>query len=395
VKALKFPKTKKGRIALAVIVLWGLVKVSLFFFPWPRYIARATWEEAKILWRRTPIEEVIAQKKAPPNDLAKLRLVLEARRFAVESLGLPAGEAFTQYSRVDRDTLVLLLSAARRDTLALHRWWFPVVGWVPYKGYFDFGDAHAAQGTFETRGYDTDVRPASAFSTLGWFDDPLLSTTLRQDSISLVNTVIHELTHNRIFVKGAVDFNESFASFVGSRGSQEFYHAREDSAAVATIALRWQDEQTRATNIARLLASLDSAYNEHPGDSVARVAAHDSVYARATRELVDSLTRTRGDSIAQLVRQRLRLNNATLLARRVYGNNLPFFDSLYAAMRSDLRATIDSVVKVAAGSEDPFQAVRLLLSRSKAKSSTADEREQTTDARGQNSLLATKQRSPR
>jgi len=296
--------------------------------------------------------------------LARLRLVLEARRFAVESLGLPAGEAFTQYSRVDRDTLVLLLSAARRDTLALHRWWFPVVGWVPYKGYFDFGDAHAAQGTFETRGFDTDVRPASAFSTLGWFDDPLLSTTLRQDSISLVNTVIHELTHNKIFVKGAVDFNESFASFVGSRGSQEFYRARDDSAAVATIELRWQDEQTRATNIARLLASLDSAYKEHPGDSVARVIAHDSVYARATRELLDSLTRTRGDSVAQLVRQRLRLNNATLLARRVYGNNLPFFDSLYAAMGSDLRATIDSVVKVAAGSEDPFEAVRALLRRS-------------------------------
>jgi predicted aminopeptidase len=364
VKALKFPKTKKGRIALAVIVLWGLVKVSLFFFPWPRYIARATWEEAKILWRRTPIEEVIAGKKAPPNELARLRLVLDARRFAVESLGLPAGEAFTQYSRVDRDTLVLLLSAARRDTLALHRWWFPVVGWVPYKGYFDFGDAHVAQGTFETRGYDTDVRPASAFSTLGWFDDPLLSTSLRQDSISLVNTVIHELTHNKIFVKGAVDFNESFASFVGSRGSQEFYRARDDSASAATIELRWQDERTRATNIARLLASLDSAYREHPGDSVARVIAHDSVYARATRELFDSLTRTRGDSVAQLVRQRLRLNNATLLARRVYGNRLPLFDSVYVALGNNLRVTVDSVVSVAAGSKDPFEAIRALLRRS-------------------------------
>lgn len=375
-KALKLPKTKKGRIALAVIVLWGLVKVSLFFFPWPRYIARATWDEAKILWRRTPIEEVIAEKKALPNELAKLRLVLEARRFAVDSLGFPAGAAFTQYSRVDRDTLVLLLSAARRDTLALHRWWFPVVGWVPYKGYFDFDDARAAQGKFEARGYDTDLRPASAFSTLGWFDDPLLSTTLRQDSISLVNTVIHELTHNKIFVKGAVDFNESFASFVGSRGSQEFYRTRDESAASATIEQRWQDEQARATYIARLLASLDSAYKAHPGDSAGRVTAHDSVYARATRELVDSLTRTRGDSIAQLVRQRLRLNNATLLARRVYGNNLPLFDSVYVALDRDLRATVDSVVAVASGAKDPFAAVRGFLARTHINSSTADTRGQ-------------------
>jgi len=376
VKALKFPKTKKGRIVLALIVLWGLVKVSLFFFPWPRYIARATWEEAKILWRRTAIEEVIAEQKAPPNELAKLRLVLEARRFAVDSLGLPAGEAFTQYSRVDRDTLVLLLSAARRDTLALHTWWFPVVGWVPYKGYFDFADAHDAQRKFDRNGYDTDLRPASAFSTLGWFDDPLLSTTLRQDSVSLVNTVLHELTHNRIFVKGAVEFNESFASFVGSRGSAEFYRARGDSGAVATIEQRWQDEQTRAGYVSRLLASLDSAYAGHPADSVARVVAHDTVYARATTQLVDSLTKTRGDSVAQLVRQHLRLNNATLLARRVYGNRLPLFDSVYAALNANLRATVDSVVRVAADAKDPFAAVRGLLGRTKINNSTTDTRGQ-------------------
>ena len=375
-KALKFPKTKKGRIALAVIVLWGLVKVSLFFFPWPRYIARATWEEAKILWRRTPIERVLAAKREPPNELVKLALVLEARQFAVDSLRLPAGESFAKYSRVDRDTLLLLLSAARRDTLALHRWWFPVVGWVPYKGYFDFADAHAAQRKFDANGYDTDLRPASAFSTLGWFDDPLLSTTLRQDSISLVNTVFHELTHNRIFVKGAVEFNESFASFVGSRGSAEFYRARGDSAAVATIEQRWKDEQVRAEYVASLLAALDSAYKAHGADSLARVIAHDTVYARATTQLVDSLTRTRGDSVAQLVRSRLRLNNATLLARRVYGNRLPLFDSVHAALNTSLRATVDSVVRVAADAKDPFAAVRGLLGRTKINNSTAETRGQ-------------------
>jgi predicted aminopeptidase len=375
VKPFKLPKTKKGRIVLTAIVLWGLVKMSLFFFPWPRYIARATWEEAKILWRRTPIENVIAEKRAPPNELAKLAVVLDARRFAVDSLGLPAGKAFTKYSRLDRDTLLLLLSAARRDTLVLYRWWFPVVGWVPYKGFFDFARAHGAQGRFEAKGYDTDLRPASAFSTLGWFDDPLLSTTLRQDSVSLVNTVIHELTHNKIFVKGAVDFNESFASFIGSRGSQAFYRAHGDTGAVAIAEQRWADQQAYARYVTRLLASLDSAYGAHPGDSVARVIAHDSVYARATAQLVDSLTRTYGDSVAQRVRQRLHLNNATLLARRVYGNNLPLFDSVYAALGNNLRATIDSVVSVAAGSKDPFAAVRDLMRRASGlKSGNADGR---------------------
>lgn len=353
------------------------MKVSLFFLPWPRYIARAAWEEGKILWRRTPIERVLTERRLPPNELAKLSLVLDARRFATESVGLPAGKHFTRFSRVDRDTLVLLLSAARRDTLALHRWWFPIVGRVPYKGYFDFEDALGAARDFERRGYDTEVRPASAFSTLGWFDDPLLSTSLRQDSISLVNTVLHELTHNRLFVKGEVDFNESFASFVGSRGGAAYFRARGDTAALRTIDQRWEDEKTRNAYLARLLASLDSAYAAHPGDSLARVSAREIIYARAIDQLVDGLTKVQGDSAARRVRLRLRLNNASLLARRVYGRDLALFDSLHAALGGDIKALVDSIVSVTAGAGNPFDAVRALLQRANGrKGSAANERGQ-------------------
>jgi predicted aminopeptidase len=391
----KLPKTTRARVVLGAVALWGAIKVSVFLLPLPRYIARAGWEEWKILRRREEIERVISDTTWPPNERAKLSLVLEARRFATDSLGLPAGDLFTQFSRVDSDTLVLLVSAARRDTLALHTWWFPIVGRVPYKGYFDFEDALADARRFEQRGYDTDVRPASAFSTLGWFDDPLLSTTLRQDSISLVNTVLHELTHNRVFLKGRVEFNESLASFVGSRGAAEFFRARGDSVALRVIAVRWEDEKTRAAYIARLLAALDSAYAAHPGDSLGRVRARDTVYARATAQLVDSLTRTRGDSVARRVQARLRYNNATLLARRVYGKNLSLFDSVHAALGGDLRIVVDSVVAAAARSEEPFEAVRDLLRRATTKSVSADERGQPHDERGRNDLLTTKPKSPR
>ncbi len=364
---------------LAAIVLWGLLKVSAFLLPLPRYIARAGWEEWKILRRREPIERVIADAKRPPNERAKLSLVLEARRFAIDSLGLPEGEQFTQFSRVDRDTLVLLLSAARRDTLALHTWWFPIVGRVPYKGYFNFGAARQDSMDFEERGYDTDLRPAAAFSTLGWFDDPLLSTTLRQDSISLVTTVVHELTHNRLFVKGQVEFNESLAAFVGSRGAAAFFHARGDSEALKVIEQRWEDEKRRAAYVARLLAALDSAYSAHPGDRAARLQARDTVYARAMAHLADSLTTLREDSLARRVQVRLRFNNASLLARRVYGKNLPLFDSVHAALGDDLRRTVDSVVAVAASEQDPFAAVRGLLGRATIKSESADKRGQLQD----------------
>ncbi|MGQ0641008.1 MAG: aminopeptidase [Gemmatimonadaceae bacterium] len=364
------PKTAGGWTARSVLLLLGLLSL----LPLPRYVARAAWEEWKILRVREPIERVLADLQLPPNERSKLALVLAARTFASESLGLPAQENFTQFSRLDRDTLVLVLSAARRDTLALHTWWFPIVGRVPYKGYFDFQAALSEARVFERRGYDIDLRPAAAFSTLGWFDDPLLSTTLRQDSIALVNTVVHELTHNRLFVKGHVEFNESFASFVGSRGSAAFFRARGDSAALKIIAQRWEDEQLRATYVAGLFAALDSAYSAHPGDSLARVRARDSVYARAMAQLVDSLTRDRSDSVAHRVQLRMRFNNASLLARRVYGRNLPLFDSVFAALGSALRPTIDSVAAVAGSATEPFAAVRDLLKRARTNSLATDER---------------------
>ena len=111
-----------------------------------RYLARGAFAEAKILARRQPIAQLAADSTTPPAMRAKLRLVLEARRFAVDSLGLPAKESFTQYTKLEHDTLVLVLSGAYRDELRPVTWWFPVVGRVPYKGFFDFAEAQAGRG---------------------------------------------------------------------------------------------------------------------------------------------------------------------------------------------------------------------------------------------------------
>jgi predicted aminopeptidase len=128
--------------------------------------------------------------------------LLAAREYARDSLRLRTKESFTTYSRLDKDTLVLVLSAAYRDRLEPYTWWFPIVGRVPYKGYFDFDAARRTARKFYEDGYDVSLRPSDAFSTLGWFNDPLLSTSLRRDSVDLANTVIHELTHNTFLRAG-------------------------------------------------------------------------------------------------------------------------------------------------------------------------------------------------
>ena len=275
-------------------ILAGLTGLALIVFlltPTGCYLSRAGWEEAKILAGRRRIVRLVDDPTTDPPTRARLQLVLQARGFAADSIKLRTGESFTTYSHLERDTLVLVVSGAYRDRLEPYTWWFPIVGRVPYKGFFDFDAAKDLARDLERRGYDTYVRPSAAFSTLGWFNDPLLSTTLRLDSINLANTVIHEVTHNTFYKAGQAVFNESFANFVGARGAAWFFRTRGDSAAAAFADADWEDDKRMGAFWASLYRSLDSAYKEHPGDSAraTRLAARDSVYARGRVHLILSL----------------------------------------------------------------------------------------------------------
>ena len=158
--------------AVLALLLFGVAVLALT--PTGRYLLRGAWEESKILWHRRPIRDMIADSTSTPALRDKLKLVLAARAFAGDSLGLKARESFTTFSPAGRDTLTLVVSAAYRDKLKAYTWWFPVVGRVPYKGYFDFDEARREERLLHDRGFDTRLGAVSAFSTLGWFNDPLL-----------------------------------------------------------------------------------------------------------------------------------------------------------------------------------------------------------------------------
>jgi predicted aminopeptidase len=353
------------RLALRIVIgLTLLLLVAVGGTPLGRYLLRAGYEEARILLRRQPIAELLSDRATPPALRDRLRLVEAARRFAVDSLGLEAGESFTTYARLDRDTLVLVLSAAWRDRLEAYRWWFPLVGRLPYKGFFDPARAQRERERFAAMGFDTYLRPASAFSTLGWFNDPLLSTTVRGDTTWLVNTVIHELSHNTLFVAGNAEFSESFASFIGTRGAERFFRSRGADSAAARVVADWHDDQALGAFWARTAAALDSAYAQWPTDSAARVVARDTVYARARVLLVDSV----GPSLARTPRawlERLPLDNAALLARRTYARDLDVFDSVFVRQGGDVRRAIGAIRDAVRGRAHPFEAIRMLARRTR------------------------------
>jgi predicted aminopeptidase len=349
----------KGRWILRVAAALLLVVAGyLALSPTGRYLVRAAVAEGSILARRRPIVAMVQDSSTSPRIAAKLRLVLAARAFAADSVGLRAKESFTTYSQLDRDTLVLVLSGAYRDRLVAKTWWFPIVGSVPYKGFFDFDLARASARALDAEGFDVYLRPSAAFSTLGWFNDPLLSTSLRADSIDLVDTVIHELTHNTYYASGQAVFNESFANFVGARGSAWFFRTRGSPAAADEADARWSDEKTMSRFWAALYKSVDSAFKAHPTDSTARLAARDTVYARARRELVDVLG-PQLRTIGPRVLERLRLDNAALLAHKIYDTDLDAFDAVWERQGRDLRRAVVRIIELAKSRpKDPFTALR-------------------------------------
>jgi len=338
-------RVRWGGVGIVLLAILGGLAVLAAATPSGRYLARAGWEEAKILRGRRDIARMVRDSAVSPVVRGKLQLVLAARAYAAESLGLPAKQSFTQFTQLATDTLVLVLSGAARDTLAPVTWWFPIVGRVPYKGYFDVREAQREEQRLRDAGYDTYLRPSPAFSTLGWFNDPLLSTTLASDSSDIANTVVHELTHNRFYAPGGAIFNESFANFVGARGGAAFFRSRGDTVNAVRTEQRWEDEKRLGAFWTRVKDSLELAYAAHPGPEgrAPRLAARDSVYGWARRQLVDSV----GPQLRTFpawYAARVRLDNAALLARRVYMSDLAGFDRVWEGQGRDLKATIAKLI---------------------------------------------------
>ena len=202
------------------------------------YITRGAYEEARILWNRKPIAQVIANPELVPEIRTRLETVLAVRGFARDHLGLRVGGAYTTVSPVDKGAIVYVVMAAPRDSLEPYEWWFPIVGAVPYRGYFNEDEARALATEMEAKGYDTMVRPAVAFSSLGFFDDPLLSNLLRLDKVELAGVITHELFHRTYFLPSNVMFDESAANYVGTRGAVEFFKQSEGDSATDTVAAR-------------------------------------------------------------------------------------------------------------------------------------------------------------
>jgi len=207
-------------------VFLALLFVVLFLTLWKWKLVVYGVEQAKgqlhIVWNAKPVEEYLKDPACPDSLKQKLALIDRIRKYAIDSLGLKDTRNYKTLYDQKGEEVMWVVMASKPFRLEAKQWTFPIVGSVPYKGFFDREKALRLRENLEKEGWDVNIRNPDGWSTLGWFTDPILSEMLARSAGDLANLIIHEMSHATIFVKDSIDFNENLATFIGDRGTEKF-----------------------------------------------------------------------------------------------------------------------------------------------------------------------------
>lgn len=313
------------------------------------YFGQAVRGHCQIMHRQQPIPELLQQPQTPKPLRAKLQLILAMREFAQQELKLPVNGHYLRYADLRRDYVVWNVTATPEFSMEPKDWWYPVVGRLAYRGYFVERTARNHARELAGQGFDVDVGGVRAYSTLGWFRDPVLNTFVHEPETELAELLFHELGHQRLFVSGDTDFNEAFAETVGEEGTRRWLQARHGAADLAEYeaALRRKADFTRLVTRAHdRLAALFKEAGTSAKSTVKSLGADRAAALRARKQAVfDQLKRdyeamkaSWGGSTDYEKWFRRPLNNAHLNDVDAYYRLVPAFHRLLREQGGDLEA---------------------------------------------------------
>ncbi len=248
---------KKGTIAVILILALSCHGCRL------AYIFHAASGQFRLLHDSIPMEEALKDETLSPEQKARLRLVTRIKDFGEKELGLkPTRNYQTVYLKSSKCP-IYCISASPKDRLVRTTWWFPVVGDMPYLGFFDLKSAEAKKENLAKKDLDVTMGVADAYSTLGWFRDPVTLNLIQGSTVDLVETILHEMTHVTLYLKGQGEFNEGLAVLVGKAGALSFLKKTYGPSDPLTIEANEsiEDERLFCTFLSSLLKKLEAFYN--------------------------------------------------------------------------------------------------------------------------------------
>ncbi len=315
------------------------------------YLSKLGWHQSLITFHSVPVEEVLESKGVDREAKDKIRFIQEVKRYGEERLGLTRTKSYSKYFEV-KGPVLHVITASERDCLQLYHWDFPIVGEVTYKSFFTKEGVLKEKRSLETKGYDTFVQGAGAYSTLGWLKDPIFSSMLRWDEATLANLILHEMTHATLYFKGQTDFNEQIATFVGNQGAVDFLTEKYGNGSKEEVeAIHCQEDDLVFSRwIDQAYQQLSNFYaREISRDE--KLRGREELFRRLKEDFKETMTSFRTEGYRNLAK--VDINNAVLLAYRRYIHRLEDFQTLYHYSGNDLRKMIDFFKEVQGSKGEP------------------------------------------
>lgn len=298
------------------------------------------------------------------------RTVRSIRAYGRDELGLADTENYTRFVEIDGDHLVTVVSATEETSFAWKEWWFPFFGRFPYKGFYREKSARRLARRLDGNGYDVFVRRVDAFSTLGYFRDPLYSFMTDYDPFRLASLIIHEQTHATLFLKNEVQFNEELATFVGYHGALSYLESvyGRDSQEYFDASVYWEELDVFLAEIRGLHARLATLYRTAEGADGPENATRRSDMLKRKAEIIETFqSEFAGRYDALFATDRFRwfadypVNNAVIDVYMKYTRDLSLFESLYDAVDRSIPRLLAYLAPLEGSGQDPKSFMRTII----------------------------------
>jgi predicted aminopeptidase len=296
--------------------------------------------QLRIVIRARPVGEFLEDPAFDPGLKKKLQLVEELRRYAFDSLGMVQSQNYTTLYVQPGEAILWVVTACQPFALQPREWSFPFLGSFSYKGFFNYRKAERLEQELMQEGWDTNIRTAGGWSTLGWFRDPVLSGMLEEDAGDLAETILHELTHGTLFVRDSLRFNENLATFIGTKGALGFLEMKygAESEEFNSYRANMHDRKAFSAHILRGSQYLDSLYTSMKDDMPVyeKTRLKQQAIDRIV-QAVDTLQLFRADAYRDHLRRR-KPNNTYFMSYLRYRGDLERLEHEYVCKYdSDIR----------------------------------------------------------